>query len=182
MMSDSTLQIEAELQRLKKAPSLDETPGGIGVVRFVAYCPLGANDVLVKVISLLRTVDETALLTSWPTDEQWVLKLPEWFSSACTVPMTQQQAEQWLAWWKNLPIDEQAKAESEKGWSLDNWLYWMQPENRQWFWWDAKILDDCDQAIVIVQVKSWPFPWGSLQWLFKAAGASALELSCATVQ
>jgi len=175
-MSDNTLQIEAELQRLKNVPSLGESSGGIGVVRFVAHCPLGADEVLVKVISLLRAVDEIALQpTSWPADEQWALKLPEWFTSACSAPMTQQQAERWLAWWKGLPTGEQARAEIEKDWSLDNWLYWMRPENRQWFWWDAKILDGCNNVIVVVQVESWPFPWGALRWLFKAAGASTLE-------
>jgi hypothetical protein len=151
-MSNGTLQIEAELQRLKKAPSFDENTRGLGVVRFVAHCPIGANDVLAKVISLLKIVDETALLflsTSWPTVEQWAFKLPRWFTSVCTAPMTQQQAERWLAWWKGLPRDEQAKVEIERNWSLDNWFYWMQPENRQWFWWDAKILDDYDHIIVV---------------------------------
>lgn len=178
-MSGNILQIEAELQRLKKAPSFDEKISGLGVVRFVAHCPLGASDVLAKVISLLRIVDEIALLpTNWPTDEQWVLKLPEWFTSECTAPMTQQQAERWLAWWKGLPTDEQTRVEIEKDWSLDNWLYWMQPENRQWFWWDAKVSDYNDHVIMVIQVESWPFPWGSLRWLFKAAGASSLEPEC----
>jgi len=175
-MGTSTLQIVAELQRLKNTPSFDESIKGLGAVRFVAHCPIGASDVLTKATSLLRTVDEITLLsTSWPTDEQWSLKLPGWFTSVCAEPMTQQQAEQWLAWWRDLPPDEQAKVEIEKDWSLDNWLYWMQPENRQWFWWDAKILGDCNHVVVVVQVESWPFPWGSLRWLFKAAGASALE-------
>jgi hypothetical protein len=168
------IQLEAELRRLKNAPRPDEKPGGAGTVRFVAQCPHGASDILAKVTSLLKTIDEVAL-NGWPTDEQWAVKLPEWFTSACAPPMTQEKAERWLAWWKGLPPDEQARAEIEKDWSLDSWLYWMEPNNRQWFWWDAKALDDCDHILVAIEVEAWPFPWGSLRWMFKAAGASALE-------
>lgn len=173
-MAEDLSRLEAELRRLENAPRPDEKPGGIGTVRFVARCPLGASDVLTKVTSVLKTIDEVAL-TGWPTDEQWAVKLPEWFTSACASPMPQEQAEHWLVWWKGLPPDEQARAELETDWSLDSWLYWMEPNHRQWFWWDARALDDGGHILVAVEVEGWPFPWGSLRWLFKAAGASALE-------
>lgn len=166
--------LQAELQRLQRGPSPGEMPNGVGTVRFVARCPLGAADVLARAASLLKTIDELAL-TGWPADEQWSGKLPEWFTSACAPPMTQEQAERWLSWWKGLPADERARVEIEKDWSLDSWLYWMHPDNRQWFWWDAKALDDCDHVLVAVEVEAWPFPWGTLRWLFRAAGASALD-------
>jgi len=173
-MAEDLSQIEGELRRLNRAPAPDEKSSGVGTVSFVARCPLGGKDVWARVISVLKIVDETAL-TGWPTDEQWAVKLPEWFTSSCAAPMTQEQAERWHAWWKGLSAVEQAKAESEKRWSLDSWLYWLQPENRQWFWWDATELGDSDHIIVAVEVEAWPFPWGSLRWLFKAAGASNLE-------
>lgn len=173
-MAGDVSRLEAELQRLQNGPRPGEKPSGVGTVRFVARCPLGATDVLAKVKSVLKTIDEVAL-TGWLTEEQWPSNLPEWFTSACASPMSQEQAERWLAWWKALPSDEQARAEIEKDWSLDSWLYWMELSNRQWFWWDAKALDDCDHVLVAVEVDAWPFPWGSLRWLFKAAGASALE-------
>jgi hypothetical protein len=173
-MAEALSQIESELQRLNGAPAPDEKPGGVGTVSFVARCPFGAKDVLARVISVWKIIDQVAL-SDWPTVEQWNMKLPEWFTSACTSPMTQQQADAWLAGWKRLTPVEQARAESEKKWSLENWLYWMKPEDRQWFWWDAKALEDCDHIIVAVEVDAWPFPWGSLRWLFKVAGASTLE-------
>ena len=173
-MAGDVSRLEAELQRLQSGPRLGEKPSGVGTVRFVARCPLGSTDVLARATSLLKTIDKIAL-TDWPADEQWASKLPEWFTSACASPITQEQAERWLAWWKGLRANEQARAEIEKDWSLESWLYWMQPGNRQWFWWDAKALDDCDHILVAVEVEAWPFPWGSLRWLFKAAGASALE-------
>ena len=48
----------------------------------------------------------------------------------------------------------------------------MKRENRQWYWWDAKLANDGAHIFLAVQVECWPFPWGSLRWLFKAAGAS----------
>ena len=36
-------------------------------------------------------------------------------------------------------------------------------------------VEHCDHIIVAVEVNAWPFPWGSLRWLFKVAGASTLE-------
>jgi hypothetical protein len=173
-MAGDTSRLEAELRRLGDAPHQNEKPIGVGTIRFVARCPLGAGDVLERVISVLRTIDEVAL-EGWPTDEQWATKLPEWFTSACASSMTPDEAERWLAWWRGLPPDEQERSEREKDWSLDSWLYWMEPCNRQWYWWDAEVLDDCDHILVAVEVEAWPFPWGALRWLFKTAGASALE-------
>jgi len=89
--------------------------------------------------------------------------------------MSPEQANKWLSWWRSLPPEEQRKAEIEKDWSLENWLYWMQPSNRQWFWWDAKVLEDYDHIALAIEVEAWPFPWGALRWLFRAAGASAVE-------
>lgn len=172
MPTDSRLH--DELRRLNEGPRLDERPGGIGTVRFVAPCPFGANEVLAKVKSVLRIVDQVAL-THWLSHEEWAAKLPEWFTARCAPEETREEADEWLVRWKNLPPEEQARIREEGDWSLDNWLYWLQPPNRQWFWWDAKALDDIDHIIVAVEVEAWPFPWASLKWLFKAAGASALE-------
>ena len=173
-MANNTIRLEAELRHLRNPPRADEKPHGVGTVRFVARCPFGAEEILNKVISVLEIVDE-ATLNGALTEEQWAFRLPEWFVSACALPMTAEQAEQWLKRWKALPSEEQTRVEIEKDWSLDNWLYWMEPENRQWFWWDAKVLDDCDHILVATEVEVWPFPWGSLRWLFKAAGAFAFE-------
>lgn len=139
-----------------------------------AFCPNPASAVIEKVKSVLNIVDRESLL-GWPTDEQWVAILPEWFQSKCAPPMTQEQSEKWLSWWRKLSHEDKIKAENEKKWSLENWLYWMEPDNRNWFWWDANILDGGNRIILEVAVDGWPFPWGDLRWLFIAAGAYDLE-------
>jgi hypothetical protein len=132
-----TQDLKSELRRLADGPSSGENPGGVGTVRFLVRCPLGTNDVLAKAKEVLRIVDE-ATLAGWPVKGDLTPSLPEWFASACVAEMSSDQAKRWLAWWKSLPPEEQTKAEIEKDCSLNNWLYWMEPNNRQWFWWDAK--------------------------------------------
>ncbi len=166
------VQIESELRRLASGTALNEAPSEIGLVRFIARCPFGVDEVLEKVKSVLKSVDASALIHDKNT-AGWIL--PGWFVAACTPQMNPDEASEWLDSWKKLSLDEQIIAEEEKGWSLEEWLYWMEPVNRQWFFWDAEVSGACDHIILAVQVDSWPFPWGSLKWLFKAAGASSLE-------
>lgn len=78
-------------------------------------------------------------------------------------------------WEKGLPLDEQARSNRAAEWSLEAWLYWLEQTRREWFWWDAKALDDIDHIMVAVEVDGWPFPWNAVRWLFKAAGASDLK-------
>jgi len=95
---------------------------------------------LEKVKSVLKTVDKAAL-EGWPTNGK-PPNLPEWFTSGCASEMSDEQARKWLSWWKSLSPEEQARTEIEKDWSLVNWLSWMEPNNREWFWWEAKVLGD----------------------------------------
>lgn len=167
-------RIRRELQRFQKPPTQTESPGGVGVVRFVARCPLGAEHVLRDAKTIHKLVLSNAL-GRWPEVLEWRQILPPWFVDACPPPLTCEEAERQLQKWRDLSPQEQAETENEKEWSLEDWLYWMEPENRQWTWWDAQIVPGCDHILVAVEVDCWPFPWGALRWLFKASGASGLE-------
>lgn len=173
-MANSPSRLKRELERMVESPPLDAKPEGVGIVRFLVRCPLGAGEVLERAKSVLKAIDE-ATMQGWPMSNGVVPDIPAWFTSACSPEISADQAEQWLAWWRGLPPDEQAEVSREKSWSLENWLYWMEPENRQWFWWDAMLLKESDHIALAVEVMAWPFPWGSLRWLFRAAGASAVE-------
>jgi len=162
------------LRRLANGPAPGEKPGGVGTVRFLVRCPVGINDVLANAREALKIVNK-ATLNGWPANRESAPRLPNWFTTACVAEMSPEQAKQWLNWWKSLPPEDQPKAEIEKDWSLENWLYWMEPSNRQWFWWDAKELEEHDHIALAIEVEAWPFPWGALRWLLRAAGASAVE-------
>lgn len=173
-MKDISLRLQNELRRLASGPLPNEKPDGLGSVTFTISCANGAKDVLTRAKIVLSRVDD-AVFAGWPANGRSKPAMPDWFVSACAQPMSSEQATQWLSWWKRLPSDEQARAEREKNWSLDDWLYWMEPDNRQWFWWDAKTSQERSLIALAVEVDAWPFPWGALRWLFRAAGASDVK-------
>ena len=153
---------------------MDEKPVGLGTVRFVAQCGTDSQQVLSKAKSVLTEVDQVAL-REWPGDSTWREILPAWFVARCAAEQTREEAETWLKWWRALPPDEQAEVERNKPWSLTAWLHWLKPtENRKWFWWDAAESGG-NKIILAVEVKDWPFPWGSLAWLLRAAGATRVD-------
>ncbi len=72
-----------------------------------------------------------------------------------------------------MPWDEQVRVNEELRWSLADWLYWFEPKQRFWYWWDAAVKSP-ELVRVALEVTEWPFPWDSLKslkWLFRAAGA-----------
>jgi hypothetical protein len=73
-----------------------------------------------------------------------------------------------------LPPDEQAQVAEEQRWTLADWLHWVQPSEREWFWWDAKV-ESPDTARILVEVPGDPVALGALDWLLRAAGATAIR-------
>src|SRR5258705_13503292 len=100
-MTDISSRVQAELRRLSVPPAPQEKPGGIGSVRFVARCPVGATGVLENAKSVLKIVDE-ATLGYWPKSLEWRSKLPEWFISACAPERTKEESDRDIASWRSL--------------------------------------------------------------------------------
>ena len=170
MMIDHRFVSEAE--RLKNSPPEGTLPGGMGTVQFTADCPGNATQVFQQVKDVMRIISEQTL-SEWPSDEQWKSLLPEWFLSACAAPKTKEESDKFMAHWRSLPPAQKLQAEREEVWSLEAWLHWVNPPNRVWTWWDARVID-LNTIIVAVEVTDWPFPWGALRWLFRAAGSRQL--------
>lgn len=63
-----------------------------------------------------------------------------------------------------------------RGWALTDWLYWLEPSQREWFWWDASVRG-ADSLLVRVQVTGWPTALGSLEWVLLASGAREVTVS-----
>jgi hypothetical protein len=148
----------------------DALPGGVGTVRFVVRAPAPeAGIVLERAREVLRLVNAESR-GDWPSEKQWKQVLPKWFLEQCEREKTQAEAEAWLARWDKLSPEEKQREERDKRWSLRNWLYWLNPDQRAWYWWDGAVVKD-DQLVVAIQVDSWPFPWGAFAWLFRTAGA-----------
>ncbi len=111
----------------------------------------------------------------WPTSEAWKSILPGWFVDACADEMSQSEALDWLDWWRGLPPQEQRIAEEERRWALADWLHWLQPDERQWFWWDAAI-EGKNRLRLDVEVSGWPAALGALEWLLRVAGVRSLTI------
>jgi hypothetical protein len=145
----------------------------LGTVRFYALCERNASEVLAKSKEIMKIIIENSL-KDWPSDEDWAKKLPQWFISECAPEMSQEEANSWIKWWHSLSREQQDEVEKNKKWSLLDWLYWLEPSRRAWFWWDAQTKGN-KELLIAVEVTSWPFAWGALGWLFRACGAKHIE-------
>jgi hypothetical protein len=160
---------------LDEGPEDNERPSpseSLGLVRFDVHCAHNAATVLSKAKELLRIVVAQSPM-GWPTLEKWRVMLPEWFVKECALEETKEEAQRHLEWLRTLPWDERAHVSEQERWSLANWLYWFEPRQRYWYWWDA-VVESPTLVRVAVQVRDWPFPWDALKWLFRASGAESV--------
>ena len=163
------LHCSSESYRLNHGPKQEEPIPGIGTVVFSVICDGNAEEVLNTSKSVMRAICSQSE-SKWPNDTTWRTLLPQRFVSACADEMTPEEVEQWLKNWQRLNQEQREAEERNRNWSLANWLYWLQPSERLWQWWDAEAIDpSC--IIVCFAVKSWPFGSGAISWLFRGSGA-----------
>ncbi len=170
-MSTFNDRLANEYRHLVVGPTSDEMPGGLGTVRFNVSCDANAEQVIGNAKEVLIAINR-ASTENWPTDAEWREILPDWFVDRCSPELSQKEAELELE--RRRKLSPELRTQAAEEWSLLNWLYWFEPKNRHWYWWDATPLDD-DRLILATEVDEWPFPWGSLSWLFRASGAKRVE-------
>lgn len=108
----------------------------------------------------------------WPTLPGWQQELPEWFVLACGPELSEEEEDkEWLAWWKSLPPDQQNEIEDRQPWALSEWLEWLRPSERTWYWLGAELLSRT-QLTIWLDTPGSPAPIGALEWLLKASGAT----------
>lgn len=173
--SETWLKILLERERFSHPPDSNVRSTGIGIARFVVSCESNALEVL-KLAKETLEIITSYYEVEWPSLEKWKNILPGIFVNSCAPEITKEESDLKIAYRRSLPWEEQSKllAEDEM-WSLDAWLYWLEPENREWFWWKAYEFDDeaikNTHFLVEITVYDEPFLWGSLKWLFKGCGA-----------
>jgi hypothetical protein len=166
--------IEAESLRLTGAGREEASETTFGSVAVLVSSTTPCNEVLERAQSVLRVVNQHAL-GEWPVLETWKTVLPAWFVARCAPERTPEQLEARKRRLATLSIEEKRRESHEEQWPLSNWLFWFKPENRQWYWWDTRLLAE-NRAIVTVEVEAWPFAWQSLSWLLRASGAMSIDL------
>ena len=162
-----------ELRHLEHGPRPHEQSGGAGTVTVTA----STNDpegLLARCAEVMTAVLEETTVP-WPPHRRWAEALPPWFVRRCAPESTPEQDAEWLAWWRSLNADRRLVEARDKPWSLSDWLHWLQPDERTWYWWGSGS-DGSREARIEVEVAGWPVPLGSLEWLLKACGADAVRL------
>jgi hypothetical protein len=145
----------SEIKRLLTGANPDENPGGLGVFRFEVYCDRNAEQVLQRIKEVLQIVlsqNEDA----WLDEQRIINQLPAWFIDQCA--------------------QEPVEVTSDEKWSIADWLYWFEPDNRYWFWWDAEVKNQ-DLIHVDIEVHEFPYPYEALLWLLRASGAKSIASS-----
>lgn len=142
----------SELDRLRGGTDEQSPPAGL--VTIVATCPPGAT---AAVAQRVREVLEPLLEAPrpWPPPNGWRERLPGWFVDATS-------------------DDERVTTCVVDKWSLRAFVWWFQPEQRRWHWWDAKI-DGERLRIRVAPTGAGSLLLGSLEFLLKAAGADEVS-------
>ena len=163
-----------ESERLVRGPRPGERPGGLGLTRmnFVADGDAAAvvdraRDVMLRLAGL-----PASAFNDVATGDL----LPEWFLAAFARQPLAGQCPQDGEW--TYPVFDDrfggGQCPQDGDWTLEGWLYWADPGERPWRWWDARAVD-ADRGTIEIQVTDWPTPVGALSWLLLAAGATGTD-------
>lgn len=158
-----------EIYRLINGDNLDDNTNSNMLTTFIVKCDGNSFKILSKCKEVLKIVLEHNENLQLPLDE-WRKLLPEWFIKKCSKELTKEEIDEYI----KLPIEERDKIAEGSGWCLSDWLYWFEPDQREWYWWSSKIVDNTTIKLVVA-VEGWPFPWGALEWLCIACGAIDIE-------
>ncbi|MDS0526550.1 hypothetical protein NNC19_12735 [Clostridium sp. SHJSY1] len=161
--------INDELKRLMNNNVNNYKIDQVFLTRFEVQCNGNSKGVLNRVKDVLEIVLQQDV-KRWLTVEEWKCTLPKWFIESCADEITQEEAEQRLT----LSLEERIKISKNEGWALSSWIYWLNPNEKQWYWWESNIIDE-NILIVTVQSEDYPFAWGALEWLLLASGAIKVE-------
>lgn len=160
-----------EQRHLDSGPYEGERPGGVGLIQLTAITPR-PDELLARCRDVLRAVPSTNT-RDWPSTDGWARRLPRWFLAGCLPEQSAEQRADRLQRWRALPPSERSAKFHDDPWSLTDWLHWLRPDERTWFWWDG-VVHASDQALVDIEVPGWPAPIGSLHWLLHVAGAETV--------
>jgi hypothetical protein len=166
---------EVELRHLTERHLADRDADGVGLVELIVSTRRSPQHLIDRCREVLIAVVSTPP-EPWPSNDQWAGLLPPWFVDGCAAEESEEDSEQWLAWWRTLSHEDQFAASEAAQWSLADWIHWFQPDERQWYWFDGRVIDE-SRAAVQVELDGWPAPLGSLKWLLRVAGAQNVEVS-----
>lgn len=138
-----------ERRHLAHGPGAEDPPGALDVIE--VRCEGGAERALRRVREAMAPVLDHQE-GAWPPLDDWKALLPGWFVDACV-------------------DDRQVRDCVLDRWSLRAWLHWLQPDQRQWRWWDAEVVDGTHLRVRLLPLSD-PYLKGSVNWLLEVAGSA----------
>lgn len=167
-------QILLERERLVEPPHPSQQATGVCIARFIVSCQSDALSVLELAKQTLSIVNQHSL-QEWPSIDSWSNLLPKKFINGFLPELTDKEKVECQKQWEQLTYDEKIKnSAQDEQWTLSNWLSWLEPEAREWFWWNVLLFNEpLNKSHFVVEVTTLdsPFMSGALKWLFKACGA-----------
>lgn len=107
-------------------------------------------------------------------DDAALAAVPPWFARACRPERTREESDAESARLRSRSDAERAEHARTARWSAEGWLFWLEPDERSWWWWDGRP-DGPDHLVVEVLTHGHPYGNGSLLWLLRAAGCTDLH-------
>lgn len=172
--SEFSKQLLLERERFENPPDHTVKATGVGIARFIIRCNNNADEVLNLAKRVLVIVNYNSELV-WPSFELWKKILPDIFINHCAKELTEEEVKNQQIYWDSLSYEQKIEeAKKDKAWTLSNWLAWLEPDCREWFWWNAHKFDgEIENTHFLIEVTALddPFSSGALKWLFRACGA-----------
>ncbi|OCG73066.1 hypothetical protein A9G42_11700 [Gilliamella sp. Nev6-6] len=172
--SEYMRQLLLERERFDNPPDYTVKTTGVGIARFVIHCNNDVDEVLNLAKRILVIVNYNSEPV-WPSFEEWLKILPDKFINNCAKELTKEELKEQKIQWDNLTYEQRLEeAKKDQAWTLSDWLGWLEPDAREWFWWNAHKFDgEIENTHFLIEVTALddPFPSGALKWLFKACGA-----------
>lgn len=162
--------LNRERRRLLHGAGAEMPAAGLGALELFVVSESSAEAVLDLVRQVLLRINR-ASRRPWPSLDQWRWLLPRWFVARAGDELTREQVLEYLDWLALLPSTEARRIEEEQPWSLGDWLHWMHPERREWYWLGGVLVEE-RRALVRLEIHVVPAAWDAFRWLARTAGAS----------
>lgn len=138
---------------------------------FIIKCNENSEQVMQLSRNVLLRINQVYDYKNWPTLDEWQSILPNSFLKNFDPERTLEEIKIYQRWWFKLSYKNKLKEARKKNkWTLSNWLAWLEPTERIWFWWGAYLIDE-NHFFISVRAVDDPFLSGALKWLFLASGA-----------
>lgn len=150
-------EIEIELNKLTKK-EIKNVSGSL--VKFTVICERQAQEVIDSCEAILTSFDRTFLEHE---SLDVVLYQQVFPSEFCKKFLLLDDV-----------LEDHSDPEKDYAWTMNDWLFMMHPDERFWYWWETKVIDDFSFEVTVL-VDGVPFGYGSLEWLLITNGARRLS-------